>query len=447
MSKWTVDAYLKYPIAAALVALIGVLGFGVEQSDFLEMGLCFTLFFGLFLFVYQGLQKQSTVLFFIALGIVLRLILLFSLPNLSDDIYRFVWDGRLIIHGYNPFDQLPTYYLEKGIVIPGIDQSLFDALNSPEYFTVYPPICQAIFALASWVFPSSLEGATLVMKGIFLCFESGSILLIYKLLQHFQIPLKRVLLYAINPMIILELLGNLHFETAMIFFLLLAFWLLIRDKPWLSAIAMAFAIAAKLLPLMFLPLLIRRLGWAKSFRYFTLLGLCLIVLFFPLLNNVLVSNLGESLGLYFQKFEFNASLYYLARWIGYQLSGYNMIAKFGPALALIVLFGILLMAFREKNLSWPSLAEKMMFGLCLFLFCSTTVMPWYVSTVVALSIFTTWRFPVFWSGLIMLTYINYSYTPYHENLWIVALEYVLLVSFIGKEWNDQKIKYNLSPEG
>lgn len=430
--------FTKYPIALILGGLTFALGYTVQQADFGQLMTYYLLFFGLYLFVYTKTTEQSTLHFFIFIGILLRVILLFSLPNLSDDLYRFIWDGRLMINGYNPFDQLPSHYIEQGISIPGIDQALYDLLNSPGYFTVYPPVCQGVFAFASWLSPASISGAAIIMKLFFLAFEIGSIFLMVRLLKHFQLPEKQVLLYTLNPLIIIELIGNLHFEAAMIFFLLLSVWLMVNDRLSASAIAIGFSIASKLLPLMFLPLFIRRLGWATSIRYFFITGITLLVLFFPILNGVFLSNLGESLGFYFHQFEFNGSIYYLLRSLGFLLTGYNLIDGIGPALALIVFFSILGLAYKEKDLSTISLLEKMLFCLTLFLFCTTTVMPWYLSSIIALCVFTPLRFPILWSALIMLTYINYSYTPYHENLWIVALEYSLLAVLFWKEWKGWK---------
>jgi hypothetical protein len=361
---------------------------------------------------------------------LLRFLLIFALPNLSDDVYRFIWDGRLLVNGHNPFDFLPSYYLENSISIPGINEALFNKLNSPEYFTIYPPVAQGIFAFACWLFPNSIIGSAITMKVfLFLC-EVGSLFFIKKLLDHFHLPAKNILLYALNPLIIIELCGNLHFEATMICFLLSAVFFLVKNKMTLSACSIALSVASKLLPLMFLPFLIKRLGWKKSIQYFAMVGVVIVLLFAPLLSGTFFNNFGTSLDLYFQKFEFNASIYYVIRWVGYQVVGYNWIQSTGPALAMIVLLGILTVTFLEKNFNWKNLFEKMLFAICFYLAFATIVHPWYVSLPVMLCLFTRFRFPILWSGLIFLTYINYSYDEYFENLWMVGIEYVLVFSFL-----------------
>lgn len=271
------------------------------------------------------------------------------------------------------------------------------------------------------------------MKAFIFLFECGSIYLIVKLLKHFQLPFRNVLIYALNPLIILEITGNLHFEGAMIFFLLLAIWLLVKQRNTLSAITFAFSIVSKLLPLMFLPFLIKRLGWKKSIQYFSVLGLTLILCFSPLLNQTFINNFANSLDLYFQKFEFNASVFYALRWMGLQVRGYNMIQTLGPLLALTVLGLISYRAYKESKLDYPSLFLSLLFAISTYLFLATTIHPWYVSMPLVLCLFTRFRFPMIWSGVIMLTYINYSYPVYFENLWIVGLEYLIVFGYLVYE--------------
>ena len=448
-------------VAGFLIALTIGLGYLVKQNEFNQIITFYTLFFVVYISTFRLVKKQSKIRFYLSIGIILRVLLLFSLPNLSDDIYRFIWDGRLLISGHHPFEFLPSYYIENGISIRGIEHELYEKLNSPEYFTIYPPTAQLIFAIACWIFPTSILGASIIMKLFLVVFEIGSILLIVRILQHLRLPSKNVLLYALNPLIIVEITGNLHFEGAMIFFFLLGVWVLIKapsiqsrvsskakktlkknqklpsqnvqlslQKWFQSSLFVALSVASKLLSLIFLPLFVKRLGWKKSIQYFFIIGVCLILFFMPFMSETFLNNFGDSLNLYFQKFEFNASVYYIARWIGFQYIGYNLISYIGPALALTAFLVILGFTFFEKEISWSSFFEKALFIICTYLFFTTTIHPWYLSLPIVLCLFTTYRFPILWSSLIFLTYINYSYQEYFENLWIVGLEYSLVLSYL-----------------
>ena len=434
MSSFYLRQIFIFPLLSATLLLATyLLGYTIGQSDFTQLICYYTVFFILYISIFHFSKSVKTIWYFVGLGILLRLLLLFSFPNLSDDIYRFIWDGRLINNGINPFNQLPGYFLETGNEVSGITIDLFEKLNSPNYYTIYPPVNQAIFSLACWVSPNSYYGAALVMKGFMFLFECGSIFLIVKLLRHFNLPLKNVLIYALNPLIILEITGNLHFEGAMIFFLLLAIWLLVKEKINLSAIAFALSIVSKLLPLMFLPFLIKRLGWKKSIRYFLILGITLLICFSPLLNVTFINNFANSLDLYFQKFEFNASIYYILRWLGHQVRGFNMIQTIGPSLALIVLGAISYKAYQEKKVDYETMFLSFLFAISVYLFLATTIHPWYVAMPLMLCIFTRFRFPIVWSGLIVLSYVNYSYAEYVENFWMVGLEYLIVFIVIGFE--------------
>ena len=391
----------------------------------------------------NGEERGNQKLFWWLMGgaIAFRVIAWLALPELSDDYFRFVWDGRLWTHGENPFSQLPSAYAASEYTGLGLTQSLFDNLNSPDYHTIYPPVCQGIFYVAALIFPDNIYASVLVMKSFFFLAELGSIWLIIQLLKHWKQDIYKVFLYALNPLIIVELCGNLHFECLMIFFLLLSIWLLVKINWQLSAIAFGLAVSSKLIPLMFLPLLIMRIGFWRTVWYGSIVMGVTILGFLPIFDLETFLHLLESVQLYFQNFEFNASIYYLVRAIGKWISGYNLIRFIGPALSMITILGILWIAFRKKHASIDSLPKVMLAALLLYLLLATTVHPWYVATLVALATFTTFSFPYIWSALLLVTYATYQTSAYTEHLWVVALAYALLfiILYLEREkWFETK---------
>jgi alpha-1,6-mannosyltransferase len=359
-----------------------------------------------------------------------RAVLLFSLPQLSDDFYRFIWDGRLAVQGIHPFEALPSEYAAEGFTVPGLDAALYEKLNSPNYYTVYPPVLQAIFAVACWLFPQSITGSVFVMKLSLFLFEAGSILLLFRLLRRFGLPSRNVLLYALNPLVIIEITGNLHFEGAMIFFFFLALWWGARSRLRLSAGTMALSVAAKMLSVLALPFLLRQLGFRKALGYYLVFGLVSAALFLPLFSEVFISHFGKSLNLYFQKFEFNASLYYVGRWIGYLKTGHNRIDIIGPIFAGAATLLILLQALLYRGKTWADLPQALLFALCTYLFFTTSVHPWYLCMPVALSVFSRYRFAVLWSAVAVWSYHKYQMPGQPEQLWITAAAYVLVYGFL-----------------
>ena len=416
-----------------------LLGYAVPRQDFTSLaGLVAGLFLAYFLFLKTGISVKNGLL----LAIGFRLLLLLATPALSDDFYRFLWDGRLWISGENPFLHLPAFYAENNFQgIPGLNQTLFNGLSSPQYFSVYPPICQFVFALAAFINPESNLTGIVVMRVILLLAELGSFWLMLKLLARFNLPARNVLLYALNPLVILELTGNLHFEALVIFFTLAAFHFLTLKRYHFSAVALGLAVCSKLTPLILLPFIFRRIGFKKGLIYCSVTGLTCLILFAPFITPELLAHFGSSLNLYFQKFEFNASIYYVLRGLGFYFYGYNQIAKIGILLSVTTLLLILVLALREKEAPIKTLPYRFLQALTIYYLLATIVHPWYITTLVALCIFTTSRYALVWSGLAVLSYAAYQTSAYTENPWLLLLEYAGLAAAIFYEK-----RYGWSPE-
>ncbi len=435
----TLPIATRYAVTAACCGLTVLLGYYVQRTAFGMLLTAYGLFFGLYILIISGQKKltEPAVHWYTALGILLRVILLFSLPNLSDDFYRFLWDGHLTVAGIHPFAHPPAYFMEHPMGIPGITPTLFARLNSPNYFTVYPPVCQAIFALAVWVAPQSWWGGVLIMKLFLLAGEIGTLWLLRSEtgLLSAEKRKKAVLLYALNPLLIIEIVGNCHFEGLMIFFLLAGWRMLQRDRLPAAAGLWGLATATKLLPPLFLPLVWRWLGWRQGAWFNGLFAAACALLFLPWLNAELVMNMWQSIELYFQKFEFNGSLYYLVQAAHQWWKGYQYVVVIGPLLALLTLAGVLWLtkrtAYRGDVPPAPlMLPAAMLWAVFLYLSCATTVHPWYATVPLALSVLTTWQFPIVWSGLIVLSYSHYEAGRSAENFWLIGLEYSILWLFI-----------------
>ncbi|MBG8553695.1 glycosyltransferase 87 family protein [Hymenobacter guriensis] len=383
----------------------------------------------------------------LAAALLLRLLWLPAPPALSDDFYRFRWDGLLVANGYNPFrfrpDELvaPTPAASLPPALAAQLRQLYSQLNSPHYYSVYPPVCQGAFALGARLFPDSEQGFVLVLRLLVLAAEAATTLLLLWLLRQLRLPRTQALWYLLHPLVVVELTGNLHFEALVIALLLGAGALLLRDRWQASAGILGVAVATKLLPLVALPLLVRRLGWRRAVAYGAVCGLTVLALFSPFLTTELLQNIGRSLGLYFRTFEFNASFYYLARALGYWYWGYNKIALIGPALAGAGALGILVLAWRERlPLSGAALPRTLLLVLTLYYLLATVVHPWYLTPLLALSVFTRFRFALVWGALVTLSYATYQTSSYRENPWLLALEYtvVLGVLLLEKPWRPEE---------
>ena len=414
----------KQSFAYILLAILTlVMGYYIDRSQTIPLLSIFAVMVGAMVYILKTTsEKEADLPYYWSM--LLRLLLLFSIPALSDDVYRFIWDGRLITQFVDPYKQLPTDYLSQGI--EGITPELFLKLNSPEYFSVYPPFNQVFFFLAALISPGSEFWSIVILRLVIFVFELGNIRLIRKLLKHYKLPDRYGLFYALNPMVILELTGNLHFEGIMIYFLLLALWYFEQKKLHWSAVFFGLSVATKFLPLIFLPLLFRKIGFKKTMLYGLIVGGVVVISFLPLINTAHIWAIKDSLALYFQKFEFNGSIYYLARWYGFETEGHNIIAKSGQWMMIATLVSITLYALLPSNKSLPI---KMVWVWSLYLLFATTVHPWYIIPLLALSVFTEKRFAFIWTLMIFLTYANYMSGEYFEWLEIVIAEYAVVRVF------------------
>lgn len=421
--------------SAGLALLLGVAVIGVytlrHQTSILLP--TYLLTFGAYYFLVAKYAHAERSLF--ALGVIARLILFCSLPSLSDDIYRFIWDGSLLHLGIDPYAQLPQDLLSHPH-IPDTVKDLFLHLNSPQYYTVYPPLNQLLF----WVSTSFGQHpliATNCLRLFVVSAEIGSFFFLRKLLSHAGKSKKWAHWYFLNPLIILEFTGNLHFEAFVIFFLLLGL-LLVQGEKWISG-GMAFggAIAMKLLPMIYLPALIFHLKSRKGFLVALAAGTVSVLTFLPLLNTALLHNIQKSLGLYFHHFEFNASIYFLLRQVGFWIKGYNMIGTLGPVLSLISACLILAISYFGKLRGWE-LHKTLLFTLLCYILMTTTVHPWYIIPMIPLGLLSGYFFPVAWSLLIFTTYAGYRADGFElSNYWVV-LEYSCLAAFLFFELKKKK---------
>lgn len=416
---WLNTAFI---LSAALTIYIG---YFVPRESTIELVTAYSLIFVSIIVIFRKLETGEEELAYYW-GMLLRVLLIASVPKLSDDIFRFVWDGRLLTSLEDPYKHLPAYFLDKNI--EGIDQALFAKLNSQEYFSIYPPLNQVIFFLGALFSPNSIVWSTVVIRIVLLIFELGNIRLIQRLLAHYGLPQKYGLIYALNPLVILELTGNLHFEAIVIFFLLQALWYYEQNKLHRSAVFFGLSVATKFIPLIVLPLLLKKIGLKKTVIYGLIVLATVAVSFLPLINTAHVWAIWDSMTLYFQKFEFNGSIYYLARWYGFETAGHNIIAQSGKWM-MYATFGTIMIysLVSRKKTDWP---RQMVWVWLLYLLFATTVHPWYVIPLLAVSVFSNVRFPFIWSYLIFLTYINYSGGEYQDRIDVVMIEYGVLVLMI-----------------
>ncbi len=418
--------------------------YSLVRTDYIKLVMLYVALFFLFYKLVQICKNNISFLTWLAFGF--RTIFILAIPNLSQDFYRFIWDGKVLLYGLNPYLFTPEQYISASEFPSEQMQELYNGMGklNASHFTNYPPINQLCFVIANLFSGSSILGSVIVMRILIIAADFGTLFYGKKLLEKLNIPVYNIFWYILNPFIIIELTGNLHFEGVMIFFLVWSLYLLHSGKWKFGAIILALSVSVKLIPLLFLPLLFQKLGWKKSIGFYLITGLTTFLLFAPFYSSEFIQNYTNTVALWFNNFQFNASLYYIAKAIGYSYGGYHDVVKIGKTIPYIVFVFILIISFFRKNKTTIQLITAMLLALSFYYFTATTVHPWYVATLLILSIFTKYKFPLVWSFVIILSYlayINIGSSEKSENLWIIGLEYIIVYSvfiwevFLKKDTN------------
>ena len=438
----------------------------VQRTDFTFLLFLWLFLFGCFFWLLKDNSLNSKNL--IGAAVFFRVLFLFAAPNLSQDFYRFIWDGRMLLEGFNPYLYLPESFIHNGIEPINQATLLYQGMGqlNGSHYTNYPPVNQLCFFLAALIANKSILASTIALRCIIILADIGIIYTGKKLLERLNLPVKNIYFYALNPFIIIELTGNLHFEPVMLFFLILSLYKLHKHKWVLAAVFLACSISVKLIPLLFVPIFFQWFtqphknknnlkknlfkenftikNLSRLFGFYSIIFFTVLLFFLPFYNSNLITNYSNSLGLWFGNFEFNASFYYIFRQIGYLFRGYNEIAVIGKITPILTIVFLLFLTFFKENKSLEKVFTAMLFAICFYYFTATTVHPWYLATPVVLSVFTSYRFPVIWTFTVVLSYQAYSNIPRKENLWLVGIEYALLFGFMFFERYQKKYHIKLN---
>lgn len=259
-----------------LVALVGLGLFEQQRDDVsafvaiaLVQGAVFAIAVAL---VCPGSGSRRALVLILGIAAAMRLIALFAPPYLSTDIYRYIWDGRVLAAGINPYRYIPTDPHLEALRDPDI----FPNINRNNYATtIYPPAAQAIF------FAATRFGETVtVMKAAMLVFEIGAIGLMLCLLIAAGQPPARILIYAWHPLPVWEFAGSGHIDAAVVFFVTLALWTCWRLRRWPTGLALAGALLTKLYPVILFPALWRRWDWRMPLVF----ALAIVLGYLPFLD-------------------------------------------------------------------------------------------------------------------------------------------------------------------
>ena len=357
------------------------------------------------------LKRPSGSLRFILLTAALfRATMWWSPPTLSEDVFRYVWDGRVQLAGVNPYRYPPA-----APELAHLRDPIHAGINHKEIPTIYPPVAQLFFYLVAAVRPT--PGA--MRLGLLLA-ECGALLLLVRILNQRREDPCRVLLYAWNPLGPVEIAGGGHIDALGVFFLLLALHWLTTGRRWAAVWALSAAFLSKLVPVLALPVF----GWRLAGRW--------PLLWFPVLSALgywwfadAGAQLFSGLATYLARWRFNDSLfsvvYHVLRDPG---TGWDATALLHTKLICAALL-VLAVGLATARCSDPFRAVFAILGAHLLL--APTLHPWYLLWILPfLALFPSPAWLLL-SGLVFLAYdvlIDYSRTgAWVEQDWVKWAQY------------------------
>ena len=174
----------KAPLIAIVVSCLGYYFFSYEliRADFNSLLICYT---GLFLLFLYLTKKELNWKSLITITVLFRVVFLVATPNLSQDFYRFIWDGRMLLNGFNPYLYLPEIYQAPNYTTPNQAAELVTGMGNlnASHYSNYPPLNQLCFAITALFAHKSILGSIIVMRVLIILADVGVLYFGTKLLK------------------------------------------------------------------------------------------------------------------------------------------------------------------------------------------------------------------------------------------------------------------------
>jgi len=204
-------------------------------------------------------DSRQLLLLGLVFAALFRLSILFAPPYLSDDIYRYVWDGRVQSAGINPYRYIPADESLGGLR----DEKIYPHINRRDYaHTMYPPVAEGAFLLAT-----RFSESVTWMKAAMVGFEAITVWALLQLLVSFGFARQRVLLYAWHPLAVWEFAGSGHVDALAVMFIALALLVQRKHRETLAGLFLGCATCVKLFPAVLFAAFYARRSWKLALAF------------------------------------------------------------------------------------------------------------------------------------------------------------------------------------
>ncbi len=364
-------------------------------------------------------NKYLLVLFIIALLIRLPFLFADYIPDLSDDIFRYRWDGKVQYEGYNPYSFSPKEIINK---YPHLKDIHFNSINHPEIPTIYPPFLQAVFYLIY-----SIHSSILAFKIVFMIFDILTSILIISWLSRLKLNKALFIIYSWNPLVILEFYHSGHSDSLMVLLITLTLYLYTSYSKKLSIISLAFLTITKFIGLVLLPFYYKKV----PFRYMGLFFVIIIGFYGFYYDPNLFTGL-----LHFSKYwEYNSFFYKALKGV----FGNREIPKLILGIVFLILY---LKKWKDVFMDDRLFIKSSFFVLGCVLLFSPVLHPWYVILIIPFLVISPSRGWILFSGLVVLSYIirmdYYRLGIWEESIYVIMAEYIPFYGLLIYDFIRQK---------
>ena len=366
----------------------------------------------------RGLSRRGLLLC-LGVAVLWRAVLVAAPPLLSNDINRYVWEGRVQVHGGNPYRWSDRPESPRWLPLR---DTVYEGLNHRDYTAVYPPL----FVLATRAVVAVHDSFT-AMKAFLVACELATIGALALVLRRRRLPLERLLVLAWSPLALVEIAGSGHNEAFGMLWMVLALLALDADRPLLSALAASAGFLTK-----YLPGLVAA-AWARRYRWWHVLagGALVAALVAVYLDPGSKKTMLLSLSKYAQFWRFNETLFTpLAALLGSHAAAVRAGALLTLALALVL-------AWRRTE---PVAAATAVVVASLLL--APNVLPWYTLWLLPLVVVRDEPAALLFTGTVSLAYVVYpdwqSGEPWKLGWHWRALEYGPCALVAARQWADRR---------
>jgi hypothetical protein len=321
----------------------------------------------------ESVRQRWQIPLLIAVAMLIRIVLLPMYPG--DDFWRYAWEGRVQLAGFNPYLLAPT-----APELGHLRDATWPLINHPETAAIYPPVLELVLAGIT-----AISISPLAFKVTFTLADLATAWILWKLCAN-ESRLKWTALYAWNPAVAYASAGGAHFDSLMVLAMMGAVLVLHRGagsvNAWTSSVLIGLSVALKVVSGFLVPM------WAWTLRRcWWCLFVIPLILILPALPYGGLDAVTRNLRGFADVTRFND----LVWWIPEMIFGPNPYQRNWPFTVVIALVSAV--TFWRMREDWAR-ASFWVLGIALIL--SPVLHPWYLVWILPLA---CWRGSIAWTVL------------------------------------------------